>query len=90
MIPRARETKIDALFTNDLPYTALEAGPPFEFQWDPADVRCAIRLWDAGLSIYRIAQQLSRDPDEVAVLVIDLARRGIIGKRQGKKRAGAA
>lgn len=87
---RARETKIDALFANDLPYTALEAGPPFDFQWSQADVRRVIQFWDTGLPAQQIAELLGRDPDEVAVLIIDLARREIISGRREKKGAGAA
>ncbi len=90
MTTRARKTKIDALFTNGQPYVALEAGPLFNFCWEPADVRKFIRMWDAGVPIYTIAQLLDRDPDEVAVLIIDLVRRGIIGERRGKREEGAA
>lgn len=88
MIPRAR--RIGALFTNGYPYVALEAGPSFNFRWEPAQVRRMIRLWDAGVPIYHMAELLSRDPDEVAVLVIDLARRSIIGERRVRKGEGAA
>ncbi len=89
MTHRAR--RISALFTSDHPYIALEAGPPFSFQWDQSDVREVIHLWDTGVSIYRIATKLGRDPDELAVLIIDLARREIIGWRRGKrKKEGAA
>lgn len=88
MTPRAR--KIDSLFTNGHSYVALEAGPFFNFRWEPAQVRRMIRLWDAGVPIYHMAELLSRDPDEVAVLVIDLARRGIIEERRVRKEEGAA
>ncbi len=86
MIPRARESRIDELFTNGHPYTALEAGPTFNFRWEPADVREVIHLWDAGVSMLTIAAKFDRDPDELAVLVIDLARRGVIGERQKRRK----
>ena len=87
MTTRARE--IDALFTTDLPYIALEAGPAFDFQWDQPDVRRVIQFWDTGLPAQQIAELLARDPDEVAVLIIDLARREIISGRRGKKEGAA-
>lgn len=91
MSKRAREKVIDALFTNGHPYVALEAGPPFNFRWELAQVREIIRLWDVGVPICDIADQTDRDPDEVAVLIIDLARREIIsGRRRKEKREGAA
>lgn len=73
MSKRAREKVIDALFTNGHPYVALEAGPPFNFRWELAQVREIIRLWDVGVPICDIADQTDRDPDEVAVLIVDLA-----------------
>ncbi len=95
MILRARrKQQVDELFTNGHPYTALEAGPDFSFQWPPAQVRKVIQMWEAGIPIDTMAKRLSRDPDEVAVLIIDLARREIIGNRiggvWGEKEEGAA
>lgn len=87
MTTRAR--RIDEMFKNGVPYVALEAGPHFDFQWSQADVRRVIQFWDTGLPPQQIAGLLSRDPDEVAVLIIDLARREIIGGRREKK-GGAA
>lgn len=85
-----RSRKIDEMFRNGHPYVALEAGPPFDFHWSQADVRRVIQFWDTGLPAQQIAGLLARDPDEVAVLIIDLARREIISGRRGKKGAGAA
>lgn len=94
MSPRARKKRIGALFTNNCSYIALEAGPDFSFQWPPAQVRKVIQMWEAGIPIDTMAKRLSRDPDEVAVLIIDLARREIIGNRiggvWGEKEEGAA
>lgn len=39
--------------------------------------------WKQGLSLYDIARALRRDPDEVAVIVIDRRRRGFIKNRPG-------
>lgn len=86
-----RARRINALFTNNHPYIALEAGPAFDFAWSQSDVREVIHLWDIGTPVHRIAAKLDRDPDELAVLIIDLARREIIDGRRGKgKKEGAA
>lgn len=54
----------------DLSFTAQEV-------WD------VIRWWNEGLSYDAMADGLDRDADEVAILLIDLARSGRIQKRRG-------
>ena len=48
-----------------------------------AEVERFRRYWAAGRSVQEIGEQLERDPDEVALLVMDQARRGAIEKRPG-------
>ena len=61
-------------------YIALEE---LDFLWSLQDVKAFDRMWEQGLSVYEIAKALNRDPDEIAVLAIDRARKGKIGQRKG-------
>jgi len=54
----------------DLSFTAQEV-------WD------VTRWWREGMSYDQMADSLDRDADEVAILLIDLARTGRIEKRRG-------
>lgn len=65
------------------PYVALEAGPRFKFEWQPEQVKDIVRAWESGESVYSMAERIGRDPDEVAVLIMDLRRRSLIGDRPG-------
>lgn len=61
-------------------YIALEE---LNFIWDIQDV-CAFQdMWERGWDCTQIAEHLGRMPEEVAVLVIDRAAAGAIGKRPG-------
>ncbi|MGO4890676.1 helix-turn-helix domain containing protein [Anaerobacillus sp. MEB173] len=60
-------------------YTALEE---LDFHWDEREVAEFIRLWKRGLSLQKIANKFSRDIDEAAVLVLDLARKKRITPRE--------
>lgn len=73
---------IDELFTNGQPYIALENGR-FNFSWPPAAVRDVIAMWRAGVPVWQMAEKHDRDPDEVAVLILDLRRQRVIGDRPG-------
>lgn len=61
-------------------YTALEE---LDFTWDWDDVTAFDRMWALGWDCGRIAKELGRDPDEIALLVIDRARAGKIQRRPG-------
>lgn len=60
-------------------YVALE---DMDFTWDEDEVSEFDRMWDEGLSVYDIARAFDRDPDEVALLVMDRVRAGMIEKRK--------
>ncbi|ANB66178.1 hypothetical protein GFC29_3849 (plasmid) [Anoxybacillus sp. B7M1] len=49
-----------------------------DFYWDQRDVLLFDRLWENGRSIKNIAAHFDRDEDEIALLVIDRARKGRI------------
>jgi hypothetical protein len=78
-----REEVISNLFMVGKLYIALEGGPRFNFEWQPGQVRGVISAWEAGVSAYDIAREHDRDPDEVAVLIMDLRRRRVIKNRPG-------
>ncbi|MFV9511819.1 hypothetical protein [Tepidibacillus sp. LV47] len=47
------------------------------------DVLNVDKLWNEGWSVWDIAKAFNRDPDEVAILIIDRVRNGFIQKRPG-------
>lgn len=64
-------------------YIACEG---MEFGWRQEEIYVFKQLWADGLKCLDIAKELGRDPDEVALLVIDLGRKGLIprwGKNTG-------
>ncbi|MBN2910792.1 helix-turn-helix domain-containing protein [Polycladomyces sp. WAk] len=55
----------------------------FNFFWDEAEIPDIERMWNAGFSIWDIANACMRDPDEVAILIMDRTRKGFIKPRPG-------
>ncbi len=53
-----------------------------DFSWYPGEVEQVAQLWRKGLHIAKIAEMLERDIDEVAVLIMDLARKNKIRRRK--------
>ncbi len=53
-----------------------------DFSWFPAEVAKVKQLWNQGLHIADIATKVKRDQDEVAVLIMHLAREEKIAKRK--------
>lgn len=49
-----------------------------KFIWTQREVEKFRALWEVGLSIYEIAEQMNEDPDDIALLVIDQAKKGKI------------
>ncbi|MGO4540353.1 helix-turn-helix domain-containing protein [Paenibacillus sp. 2TAB19] len=54
-----------------------------DFVWREQDVTEVERLWEADSGLFRIAHEMRREPDEVAVLIIDLSRQQRIKPRRG-------
>jgi len=52
-----------------------------DFSWDEADIPQVRHMWKKGLSVWDIARAFDRDPDEVALLIMDLVRKGQIKPR---------
>jgi hypothetical protein len=61
-------------------YIALE---DLDFIWDIRQVRELDEMWRRGFSLQYMAEYFDRDPDEVALLLMDRLRRGRIRPRKG-------
>jgi hypothetical protein len=61
-------------------YIALEG---LDFTREPAEVVRAIELYNQGVHYADIAAYFRRDGDEVALLLMDLLRKGKISRREG-------
>lgn len=61
-------------------YIALEG---LDFSWFPQEVDEVRALWGQGKSVHHIAKAFDRDPDEVTLLIMSLARERRIRKRPG-------
>lgn len=59
-------------------YLALEE---LDFVWCIEEVEKVVHLWADGMNLWEIANEMKRDPDEVAVLIMDLARKNRIVSR---------
>lgn len=64
----------------NLIYIACE---DFNFIWDEHHLTSVIDKWNQGVSVFKMADELNRDVDELAVLLIDLSKKGAITSRQG-------
>lgn len=53
------------------------------WEWLTRDISIVIELWQQGEAIDRIAKLVRRSVDEVAILVMDMRRRGLIEIRKG-------
>ena len=54
-----------------------------DFSWYAVEMNKVKSLWKDGWHIKDIAKTVKRDQDEVATLVMHLARRGEISRRRG-------
>ncbi|WP_211750434.1 helix-turn-helix domain-containing protein [Paenibacillus sp. Marseille-Q4541] len=54
-----------------------------DFTWGVDEIYQFEDMWKQGKNINCIAEELKRDPDELAILAIDRARQGRIEQRQG-------
>ncbi|WP_257153216.1 helix-turn-helix domain-containing protein [Bacillus toyonensis] len=59
-------------------YIALEE---LDMLWDEDEVVQVKEAWNNNESVFAIGEKMQRDPDEVVLLIMDLARKGAIGKR---------
>jgi hypothetical protein len=61
-------------------YIALQ---DLDFSWYPWEVEKVRELWTQGKSVPRIGKIMDRDPDEVTLLIMSLAREKRISPRPG-------
>ncbi|WP_308637696.1 helix-turn-helix domain-containing protein [Paenibacillus silvisoli] len=54
-----------------------------DFSWDEKEIFRFESLWRQGMAVFQIAKELRRDPDEVALLIIDRSRKKAIAPRKG-------
>ena len=54
-----------------------------DFSFYPDEMEKVIESWRAGVEIAEIAQSLNREIDEIAILIMDLARKNKVEKRRG-------
>lgn len=64
-------------------YIPLENDFDFHWEWALEEKRAVVAGWRKGASVWALAEQLKRDPDELMLLLIDLSRRGKIKPRPG-------
>ena len=50
-----------------------------KFIWSQEEVEDFRSMWECGLSLFEIAEQMNEDPDNIALLVIDQAKQRKIG-----------
>ncbi len=60
-------------------YIALE---DLDFAWEPNEIETISNMWESGKSILKISEKTEREIDEVALLLMDLARKGKIRERK--------
>lgn len=54
-----------------------------DFIWDEGDLTKVARMWRKGFSIQSIAEEFGRDPDEILLAIIHLAKSERIDARPG-------
>lgn len=53
-----------------------------KFIWSQEEVEYFRAMWECGLSLFEIAEQMNEDPDDIALLAIDQAKKRKIGGQQ--------
>lgn len=54
-----------------------------DFSWYQSEIEQIKAWWREGMSVFDMGEEMRRDPDEIAILVMDLIRRGTINPRKG-------
>jgi hypothetical protein len=53
------------------------------FIWEAKELREMVKLWKSGMSVETMAEHFERDPDEVLLAIIHLAKDKRISGRKG-------
>jgi hypothetical protein len=54
-----------------------------DFVWDSWELKELSQMWEKGIHVVNIAEHFDRDPDEVLLALIHLAREDKIDRREG-------
>lgn len=54
-----------------------------DFTWERKELNKLARMWKKGQSILEMAVEVERDPDEVLIALIHLAKKNKVEKREG-------
>lgn len=57
-----------------------------DFMWSLTDIKRIKQMWEQGMSVDDMSQSVSRDSDEVAILIMHLFRHEEIAERPGGAR----
>jgi len=55
-----------------------------DFSWYPGEVELICQMYVEGKRLADMSERVNRDPDEVAILIMDLARNGRIKPREAR------
>jgi hypothetical protein len=53
------------------------------FIWEKFELDRIVKMWREGMTIFYMGEALKRDPDEVLLAIIHLARKDLIKNRKG-------
>ena len=70
-------------FLKDAPLNRVCVLENLDFYWDRSELKVMKKMWNLSLSIEYMANHFERDPDEVLLALIHLARKDSITKRKG-------
>ncbi|EIJ79151.1 hypothetical protein PB1_16379 [Bacillus methanolicus PB1] len=54
-----------------------------DFVWDSWELQEMVQMWQKGVPVAKIGEHFQRDPDEVLLALIHLAREDKIDRRKG-------
>jgi hypothetical protein len=55
-----------------------------DFVWDEPELDEIVQMWNEKVSVFEMGERLKRDPDEVLLAIIHLAREDIINQKEKK------
>jgi hypothetical protein len=55
-----------------------------DFVWDEPELEKIVQMWNENVSIFEMGERLDRDPDEVLLAIIHLAREDVIKQKERK------
>jgi hypothetical protein len=67
--------------TKEPPLNRVCVCEDLDFYWDDRDLKKLKKLWQSDVEVNRIAEHFDRDPDEVILAIIHLAREDKIKRR---------